>query len=155
RVERSRRRDADGGAGGALSPAGAAPRATHMSTAARSPTDTARTGVESMHVVIIGSAFPRHPEAGVDRVNVRRARALAERAPVVAVVPTPWVPPGLRGQEGRWAGYATTPRQAEIDGVQLLYPRYVQVQGMGPWAGVAMAVGAAGIIRRLCGAGRC
>jgi teichuronic acid biosynthesis glycosyltransferase TuaC len=126
-----------------------------MSTAARSPTDTARTGAESMHVVIIGSAFPRHPEAGVDRVNVRRVRALAARAPVVAVVPTPWVPPGLRARDERWGGYATTPRHVEIDGVQLFYPRYVQVPGMGPWAGVTMAVGTAGIIRRLRRAGRC
>ena len=94
-----------------------------MSTAARSPTETARTGAESMHVVIIGSAFPRHPDAGVDRVNVRRVLALATRAPVVAVVPTPWVPPGLRGRDGRWARYAATPSRTEIDGVQLLYPR--------------------------------
>ncbi len=119
-----------------------------MSNAPRAPTDTMRTGATHMQVVVMGSAFPRHPEAGVDRVNVRRVRALAARAPVVAVVPTPWAPPGLHGPAGRWAGYAATPRCAEIDGVQLFYPRYVQVRGMGPWAGVTMAVGAAGIIRQ-------
>ena len=39
--------------------------------------------------------------------------------------------------------------------MQLFYPRYVQVRGMGPWAGVTMAIGAAGIIRQLRRAGRC
>ena len=62
----------------------------------------------------------------------------------------------LRGPGGRWARYAATPRRAEIDGVRLLFPRYLQVPGMGPWAGVAMALGAAGIGRHGCAAqGRC
>jgi len=126
-----------------------------MSNRPRPLTDTVRTGTGQMQVVVIGAAFPRHPEAGVDRVNVRRVRALSARAPVVAVVPTPWAPPGLRGPSGRWAAYVATPRRAEIDGVQLFYPRYVQVRGMGPWAGVTMAIGAAGIVRQLRHAGRC
>jgi lipopolysaccharide/colanic/teichoic acid biosynthesis glycosyltransferase len=40
---------------------------------------------------------PAPPRSRVDRVNVRRVRALSARAPVVAVVPTPWAPPGLAG----------------------------------------------------------
>jgi teichuronic acid biosynthesis glycosyltransferase TuaC len=103
----------------------------------------------SMHVVLLGAAYPGQAEAGVDRVHVRRARALAARAPVVVVVPTPWVPRAVSGRGGRWARYAGTPRRAEIDGVALLYPRYLQVPGMGPWAGGAMALGAAPAIRRL------
>ena len=53
-----------------------------------------------------------------------------------------------RGPGGRWARYAATPRRAEIDGVRLLFPRYLQVPGMGPWAGVAMALGALTAIGR-------
>src|SRR5262249_55176152 len=95
-----------------------------------------------MHVVLLGSAFPRRPEAGIDRVHVRRAPSLAARVPVVVVVPPPWAPPGFGGPGGRWTRYAATPQRAEIDGVRLLFPRYLQVPGMGPWAGVAMALGA-------------
>jgi teichuronic acid biosynthesis glycosyltransferase TuaC len=109
----------------------------------------------SMHVVLLGAAFPGRPEAGVDRVHVRRACALAARAPVLVVVPTPWALRAVRGPAGRWARYAATPRRAEIDGVHLLYPRYLQVPGMGPWAGVAMALGAAATIRRLRSQRRC
>jgi teichuronic acid biosynthesis glycosyltransferase TuaC len=102
-----------------------------------------------MHVVLIGSAFPGRPETGVDRVHVRRALALAAHFPVEVVVPTPWAPPSLRGPGGRWARYAATPRRAEIDGVRLLFPRYLQVPGMGPLAGVAMAFGAVAAVGRL------
>src|SRR4029077_5027335 len=63
-------------------------------------------------------------------------------------------PPGVRRTAGGWAACAAIPRRAEIDGVQLFYPRYVQVRGMGPWAGVTMAIGAAGIVRQLRHAGR-
>ena len=102
-----------------------------------------------MHVVLLGSAFPARPEAGVDRVHVRRALALAARVPVVVVVPTPWAPPLLAGPGGRWGRYSATPRRADIDGVRVLFPRYLQVPGMGPWAGVAMALGAINTVARL------
>jgi glycosyltransferase involved in cell wall biosynthesis len=108
-----------------------------------------------MHVVLLGSAFPGRPEAGVDRVHVRRALSLAARVPVVVVVPTPWAPPALAGPNGRWARYAATPRRAEIDGVRLLFPRYLQVPGMGPSAGVAMALGAVTAVGSLRREGQC
>ena len=108
-----------------------------------------------MHVVLLGRAFPERPEAGVDRVHVRRACALAGRAAVTAVVPTPWAPHGIDGPGDRWARHRATPHHAEIDGIQLLFPRYLQVPGMGAWAGVTMALGAARTVRRLQREGRC
>src|SRR5262245_25359695 len=108
-----------------------------------------------MHVVLFGSVFPERPEAGVDRVHVRRACALAGRTAVTAVVPTPWAPPGIGGPGGRWARHRDTPHHAEIDGIRLLFPRYLQVPGMGAWAGVTMALGAALTVRRLQREGRC
>ena len=84
-----------------------------------------------MHVVLLGCSFPERPEAGVDRVHVRRARALAGRAAVTVVVPTPWAPRGVGGPDGRWARHRATPHHAEIDGIRLLFPRYLQVPGMG------------------------
>jgi len=108
-----------------------------------------------MHVVLFGSAFPGRQAAGVDRVHVRRALSLAVRVPVVVVVPTPWAPPALGGPSGRWARYAATPKRAEIDGVRLLFPRYLQVPRIGPWAGAAMALGAMTTVRSLRRAGQC
>ena len=108
-----------------------------------------------MHVVLFGCAFPERPEAGVDRVHVRRACALAERAAVTAVVPTPWAPPGIGGPGDRWARHRATPHHAEIDGIRLLFPRYLQVPRMGAWAGVTMALGAARTVRRLQREGCC
>src|SRR5262245_29377696 len=113
-----------------------------------------RPGVK-MHVVLLGSAFPGHPEAGVDRVHVRRALALAARVPVAVVAPTPWAPAALAGPGGRWARYAATPRHAEIEGMRLLFPRYLQLPRMGPWAGVAMALGALPTVARLRREGKC
>src|SRR5262249_6484283 len=108
-----------------------------------------------MHVVLVGSAFPGRPEAGVDRVHVRRARALATRVPVVVGVPTPLAPPALAGPGGRWGRDAATPRRAGIDGVRLPFPRDLQVPTMGAWAGLTMALGAAGAVGRLRREGRC
>src|SRR5262249_51013737 len=108
-----------------------------------------------MHVVLLGSAFPGRPEAGIDRVHVRRALSLAARLPVVVVVPTPWAPRMLAGRGGRWTRYAATPRSAQIDGVRLLFPRYVQVPRMGPWAGIAMALGALTAVASLRREGQC
>src|SRR5262249_21148561 len=108
-----------------------------------------------MHAVLLGSAFPGHPKAGVDRVHVRRPRSLGARVPVVVVAPTPWAPSVLTGPNGRWARYAATPKRAEIDGVRLLFPRYLQVPRMGPWAGVAMALGAMSTVEALRRERRC
>src|SRR5262249_57841869 len=40
-------------------------------------------------------------------------------------------------------------------GIRCLFPRYLQVPGMGAWAGVAMALGAVAAVRRLRREGRC
>jgi len=88
-------------------------------------------------------------------VHVRRARALARHDSVVAVVPTPWAPRPAAALSERWAAYARRPRHAHLDGVLVLRPRYLQVPGSGPWAGVAMALGAVRCIRRLRARGRC
>ena len=107
-----------------------------------------------MHVVFLTSAFPHDAGSGVDMVHVRRARELARRAPVTAVVPTPWVPPLLR-RNPRFAAYAGVPRSTRLAGVPVFYPRYVQVPGMGPWAGASMALGALPLLRRLRRDGLC
>src|SRR4029077_15133558 len=43
----------------------------------------------------------------------------------------------------------------EIDGMRLLFPRYLQLPGMGPSAGVAMALGALPAVARLRHEGSC
>lgn len=107
-----------------------------------------------MHVVFLTSAFPHDAGSGVDMVHVRRARELARRAPVVAVVPTPGVPPPLR-RTPRFTGYAGVPRSTWLAGVPVFYPRYLQVPKMGAWAGASMAAGALPLVRRLRRDGQC
>src|SRR5262249_39483270 len=87
-------------------------------------------------------------------VHVRRARELARRDPVVAVVPTPWAPPPLAPLRRRWARYATLPRLARLARVPVLRPRYLQVPGSGALAGIAMAAGALPVVRALRRRGR-
>jgi glycosyltransferase involved in cell wall biosynthesis len=106
-----------------------------------------------MEVVFFTSSFPA-ATGGVDMVLVRRARELARREGVVAVVPTPWVPPisvALR----RWAAHATAPRRTVVGGVPVVRPRYLQVPGSGAAAGITMAAGALAVVRALRAAGRC
>lgn len=108
-----------------------------------------------MEVVFLTSAFPAGVHDGVDRVHARRAAALARHAGVVVVVPTPWAPAALARPGKRWARYAATPLRLELDGVPVLYPRYLQAPGMGPWAGVSMALALGPVVARLRRAGRC
>jgi teichuronic acid biosynthesis glycosyltransferase TuaC len=108
-----------------------------------------------MEVVFLTSAFPAGVHDGVDRVHARRAAALARHAGVVVVVPTPWAPPALAGPGKRWARYAATPVRLELDGVPVLYPRYLQTPRMGPWAGVSMALALGPLVDRLRQEGRC
>jgi glycosyltransferase involved in cell wall biosynthesis len=108
---------------------------------------------QTMQVVFLTSSFPA-AAGGVDMVLVRRARELARCTGVTAVVPTPWVPRPVAALSSRWAEYAAG-RDGEVSGVPVLRPRYVQIPGAGAIAGVAMALGALGTIRRLRRAGRC
>jgi len=108
-----------------------------------------------VHVVFLASAFPHDAAGGVDMVHVRRATELARRTALVAVVPTPWAPPPLAALHARWRRYRATPRTARFDDLTVLYPRYLQVPGAGPWAGAAMAAGAWPALRRLRADGRC
>ena len=106
-----------------------------------------------MHVVFFTSAFPA-AVGGVDMVMVRRARELARHDDVVVVVPTPWAPRPVTLAASRWAAYARLPREDRADGIPVLRPRYLQIPGSGALAGVAMALGALGTVRRLRAAGR-
>jgi teichuronic acid biosynthesis glycosyltransferase TuaC len=119
-----------------------------VATPGRAPAD------DGLHVVFFTSSFPA-AVGGVDMVLVRRARELARHASVTAVVPTPWVPRAAARLSPRWARYAQQARVEVVGGIEAFRPRYVQVPRSGALAGVAMAVGALPIVRRLRRAGRC
>jgi len=108
-----------------------------------------------VHVVFFTSAFPGTAGNGIDMVLARRARALTGRSPVVAVAPVPWVPRSLGRASPRWARYRAAARRGHLERVPVLRPRYLQVPGIGPWAAVAMALGALGCVRALRRRGRC
>jgi glycosyltransferase involved in cell wall biosynthesis len=106
-------------------------------------------------VTVLTSALPG-AEAGADMVHVRRWRELGRRAAVVVVVPTPWAPRALR-RHARWGAYADLPRAGRLEGLDVHYPRYLQLPlaAFAPWAGASMALGARGLVRRLRDAGAC
>ena len=108
-----------------------------------------------MRVVFFASAFPSAAETGIDMVHVRRARALARHASVVAVVPTPWAPRPLAALSARWDAYARLGSVAHLDGIPVVRPRYLQVPHSGALAGITMALGALGCVRELRARGAC
>lgn len=107
-----------------------------------------------MRVVFFTSSFPTGT-GGVDMVLMRRARELGRRAGVTAVVPTPWVPPGLARVSSRWTAHAGAPERGVLDGIPVVRPRYLQIPGSGAAAGITMAAGALPVVRALRRAGRC
>jgi len=108
-----------------------------------------------MRVAFFASAFPTAADTGIDMVHVRRARALARHAAVVAVVPTPWAPRPLARLSPRWDGYARLGAVAHLEGIPVLRPRYVQIPHSGGLAGITMALGALGCVRALVARGAC
>jgi glycosyltransferase involved in cell wall biosynthesis len=101
-----------------------------------------------MRVVLFASAFP-------DSAEDRRALELARRASVAAVVPTPWAPWPLGALSARWGAYARRDAVAHLHGIPVIRPRYIHVPRSGALAGVTMALGALGCIRRLHARGDC
>jgi glycosyltransferase involved in cell wall biosynthesis len=100
-----------------------------------------------MRVVVFASVFPGAED--------RRAFALARHAAVTAVVPTPWAPRALAALSARWAAYARLGAVAHLHDIPVLRPRYLHVPQSGALAGVGMALGALGCIRRLRARGLC
>jgi glycosyltransferase involved in cell wall biosynthesis len=101
-----------------------------------------------MRVVVFASVFP-------DSAEDRRALELARHASVAAVVPTPWVPRPLAALSARWDAYARLGAVAHLHGIPVLRPRYLHVPQSGALAGITMALGALGCIRRLRARGDC
>lgn len=118
---------------------------------------TCRAVPERLSVLFLSSAFPRTPDAGVDGILARRARELGRHASVLAVVPTPWVPPLLGVLRPRWRLYGRTARQANFGGLDVVFPRYLQLPGRWfvPLAPLSMAIGVLPLVRRLRHGGAC
>ncbi len=110
-----------------------------------------------MHVVFLSCAFPRAPGAGVNAVLARRAHELGRYGTVTAIVPTPWIPPAAGALRPRWEHHRRAPRELDLDGLRVLYPRYLQPPGrwLGAGAPASMAIGLLPLVTRLRRAGRC
>lgn len=85
--------------------------------------------MEKIRVLVLSHMYPRvgDPTAGIfihQQVNHLR-RAACE---VVVAAPLPYVPKFVARNEKR-AGYRETPRKAEIDGIPVVYPRYIRPPG--------------------------
>jgi teichuronic acid biosynthesis glycosyltransferase TuaC len=82
-----------------------------------------------IRVLVLSHMYPRvdNPTAGI---FIHQQVRYLERAgcSVVVVAPIPYVPAFLPRKE-QFEGYRKTPQQAEIDGVRVLYPRYLRPPG--------------------------
>ncbi len=85
--------------------------------------------MKKIRVLVLSHMYPRvgDPTAGIFiHQQVRHlARAGCE---VIVVTPLPYVPKFMARNEKR-KGYRETPQRAEIDGVRVIYPRYIRPPG--------------------------
>jgi len=58
-----------------------------------------------------------------------QVKELAKRCEMVVVSPTPLSPPSVRWLKARWARYASKPRQIRFEGIEVHYPRYINIPG--------------------------
>lgn len=80
-----------------------------------------------MNILIVSHLYPT-PNNTVTGIFVhRQVQALAERGHEVQVIsPTPYVP-DVPYLPNRWALFRDTPNRAQIDGIDVEYPRYVSL----------------------------
>jgi glycosyltransferase involved in cell wall biosynthesis len=71
--------------------------------------------------------YPMEPTFGLfvhDQV-----KELARRCEVMVVSFTPLSPPIVRGLKSKWGRYASKPHQDRLDGIDVQYPRYLNIPG--------------------------
>lgn len=79
-----------------------------------------------MKALILSNLYPSPPRPNFGLFVHQQAMALRELGCEVRVVcPVPWAPFPLRLLRGKWRAYAQTPPAGRLDGIEILYPRYL------------------------------
>ncbi len=91
-----------------------------------------------MKVLILSHLYPYAlaPTFGLFVHN--QVKALAKRCQVVVLSPTPASPPVVGGMSARWTQYASKPQSAELEGITVYYPRYLNIPGKHGYAPSAL-----------------
>ncbi|TEU15543.1 MAG: glycosyltransferase family 4 protein [Anaerolineales bacterium] len=82
-----------------------------------------------MRVLILSHMYPYALEPTFGLFVHDQVKELTKRCDVVTVSPTPLSPRVVRRLKPRWARYASKPRQTKLEGIQVHYPRYLNIPG--------------------------
>jgi teichuronic acid biosynthesis glycosyltransferase TuaC len=82
-----------------------------------------------MKVLVLSHMYPYALEPTFGLFVHDQVKELARRCEVIVVSPTPLSPPIVRRLKARWARYASKPSQTRLEGVEVHYPRYINVPG--------------------------
>jgi teichuronic acid biosynthesis glycosyltransferase TuaC len=82
-----------------------------------------------MRVLILSHMYPYALEPTFGLFVHNQVKELARHCEVVVVSPTPLSPPVVRRWRTRWMRYASKPGQTHLEGVEVHYPRYLNIPG--------------------------
>jgi teichuronic acid biosynthesis glycosyltransferase TuaC len=82
-----------------------------------------------MRVLVLSHMYPYALEPTFGLFVHDQVKELARRCEVMVVSPTPLSPPIVRWLKARWARYASKPRQTRFEGIEVHYPKYINIPG--------------------------
>jgi teichuronic acid biosynthesis glycosyltransferase TuaC len=82
-----------------------------------------------MKVLVLSHMYPYAMEPTFGLFVHEQVKELARRCKVTVVSPTPLSPPIVRALKVRWARYASKLSQTMFEGIEVYYPRYVNIPG--------------------------
>ncbi len=82
-----------------------------------------------MRVLILSHMYPYALEPTFGVFVHDQVKELAGHCEVVVISPTPLAPPILRGLRARWGRYASKPAKTRLEGIEVHYPRYINIPG--------------------------
>jgi glycosyltransferase involved in cell wall biosynthesis len=82
-----------------------------------------------MKVLVLSHMYPYVLEPTFALFVHDQVKELAMRCEVVVISPTPLSPPIVRRLKARWARYASKPSKARFEGIEVCYPRYINIPG--------------------------
>ncbi len=82
-----------------------------------------------MRVLVLSHMYPHALEPTFGLFVHNQVKELSRRCEVVVVSPTPLSPPVVRRWRTRWMRYASKPRYTRLEGIEVHYPRYLNIPG--------------------------
>jgi len=104
-----------------------------------------------MRVLILSHMYPYALEPTFGLFVHSQVKELSKHCEVMVVSPTPLSPPVVRGLKDKWARYASKPKKTRFEGIEVHYPRYLNIPGQRGFPLSAFSYGWAirGLVARL------